>query len=231
MPTKRPLLLSCEHGGNRVPARYAQLFAGHRRLLASHRAVDLGALGLARALSRRLGAPLIAATTTRLLVDLNRSAGHPRWFSEITRKLPEAERQQIVARHYAPYRARVRERLAGWIGSGRVALHVSVHSFTPQLDGKPRRCDIGLLYDPARPLEVAWADAWVRALRDRAPALVVRRNYPYRGITDGFVTRLRREFPPSAYAGIELEINQAWTQRSRTEWRHLTSTLAATLPR
>ncbi len=231
MPAERLLLLTCEHGGNRVPARYAPLFAGRRRLLASHRALDLGALAAARALRQRLGVPLIAATTTRLLVDLNRSPGHRRWFSEITRELPKAERQRIVARHYEPYRARVRERLSGWIASGRVALHVSVHSFTPRLDGERRRCDIGLLYDPARPLEVAWADAWARALRTRAPSLVVRRNYPYRGIADGLVTRLRRELPRRAYAGIELEINQAWTRRSPADWRRLMADLAATLPR
>ena len=42
-------------------------------------------------------------------------------------------------------------------------IHVSSHSFTPELDGKVRRADVGLLYDPAPRGEV---DA-VRALEGR----------------------------------------------------------------
>jgi len=41
-------LITCEHGGNRIPARYRPLFACHGALLASHRGYDPGALALAR---------------------------------------------------------------------------------------------------------------------------------------------------------------------------------------
>jgi predicted N-formylglutamate amidohydrolase len=71
-------LVTCEHGGNRIPAPYRKLFVRQRALLDSHRGWDPGALQMARALSTALRAPLVASTTSRLLVDLNRSAGHPR---------------------------------------------------------------------------------------------------------------------------------------------------------
>ena len=44
-------LVTCEHGGNDIPPRYAPLFRGRRALLASHRGYDPGALVTARALA------------------------------------------------------------------------------------------------------------------------------------------------------------------------------------
>ena len=101
------LVLSCEHGGNRVPARWRDRFKGSEALLRSHRGWDPGALPLARSLARRLGAPLIASTVTRLLVEPNRSLGHPRLFSDLTRPLPSSERALLVERYWRPHRARV----------------------------------------------------------------------------------------------------------------------------
>src|SRR5690606_35692473 len=139
--------LSCEHGGNRIPARWAPLFEGADEVLASHRGWDPGALSLARTLARRLGAPLVATTVSRLLVEPNRSPGHPRLFSEFTHGLPAAERKELLARYFMPHRARVRAVAEGVRErSGRV-LHLGVHSFTPVLDGRIRDVDLGVLYD------------------------------------------------------------------------------------
>ncbi len=68
--------------------------------------------------------------------------------------------------------------------------------------------DVGLLYDPARPLGRAVADAWEQALLGIAPRLVVRRNAPYTGVQDGLVPALRRALPSEAYDGVEIELNQ-----------------------
>ena len=46
------LLITCEHGGNRVPHAYRNLFASASRLLQSHRGYDAGALALAREIAR-----------------------------------------------------------------------------------------------------------------------------------------------------------------------------------
>jgi predicted N-formylglutamate amidohydrolase len=202
------LLLTCEHGGNTVPPAYRPLFRGKDRLLATHRGYDLGARDAARYLERALGAPLVCATVTRLLADLNRSVGNPALFSRFTRPLPPGERQQILDRHYHPYR----DLVAGWIAAhvrrGESVLHLSVHSFTPVLNGQRRRADIGLLYDPARPREARLCDEWQAALRACEAGWQVRRNYPYRGVSDGFIPLLRRRFPRSRYIGVEIEINQ-----------------------
>lgn len=224
------LLLSCEHGGNRVPAAYRELFAGQAALLATHRGYDIGALAAARHLRDAWGAPLVAATTTRLLVDLNRSPGHHRRFSEFTRSLPAAERARILARHYAPYRDDVAARVAAAVAAGRRVWHVSVHSFVAALDGQERGCDVGLLYDPSRPMERRLGRDWQAGLRRHAPGLRVRRNFPYRGVADGLVTALRRQFGPRQYAGLELELNQALAEAGGAPWRQLLAALAASLP-
>lgn len=203
------LLLTCEHGGNGVPHRYRYLFRGKKRLLDSHRGHDIGARAAAQYLGRRLGAPLVCGTVTRLLVDLNRSEGHPALFSAVTRPLQAPVRRELLARHYHPYR----DLVASWIGArirrGQRVLHVSVHSFTPALDGRRRRADVGLLYDPARPAERSVCRDWQAELAVREPGVKVRLNYPYRGTSDGLVKSLRGRFPQGAYAGVELELNQA----------------------
>jgi predicted N-formylglutamate amidohydrolase len=203
------LVLSCEHASNRVPARYAPAFARAGRVLDTHRGYDIGAAAVARALARATGAPLFEGRATRLLVDLNRSPGHRAQFSEYTRDLPADERRRIVAEHYAPHRSEVERAIRRLAGAGRRVLHVPVHSFTPRLHGHTRTAELGLLYDPARRRERAVAAAWKRALADLAPQLRVRRNYPYRGVSDGFGPALRRQFPDARYACLEIEINQA----------------------
>ncbi len=202
------LLLTCEHGGNTVPDEWRTLFAGEEMRLASHRGWDPGALDAARTLAEALEAPLISATTTRLLVDLNRSPGHRNLFSPVTRPLPAADRARILREHYHPWRERVESTLERMLALGPV-LHVSVHSFTPVLDGRFRRVDIGLLYDPSRNAERRFCADWHAALRASQPALRIRRNQPYRGTADGFTRWLRRRHPDPDYAGIELELNQA----------------------
>jgi predicted N-formylglutamate amidohydrolase len=220
------LLLTCEHGGRRVPARHRALFAGAERTLASHRGWDAGALDVARRLARAWRAPLLPATTTRLLVDLNRSPHNPAVFSERTRSLPRAQREALLAQVHRPHWARVRAELAR--GRGAV-LHLAIHSFTPVLRGARRDFGIGILYDPARPRERSLARAWQRRLRAALPGIGVRRNAPYRGDSDGLTSALRVELPASRYLGFEIELNQRWIATA-AQRRALAAAIAAHLP-
>jgi predicted N-formylglutamate amidohydrolase len=227
------IVLTCEHGGNRVPARHARLFASARAraALSSHRGLDIGALRVARFLERRLRAPLIHSTVTRLLVELNRSIGHRELFSEFSARLSGAERERILRRHYRPYRDRVRAEIARQAGGGRRTLHVAVHSFTPRLHGHTRTADVALLYDPRRRDEVRLCVLWKAALEELQPELRVRRNYPYRGEDDGFTTVLRRDFGRRRYLGIELEVNQALLAGPAAARDRVTRTIAESLIR
>ena len=212
------LLITCEHGGNSVPARYAPLFRGNGSLLRTHRGWDPGALLLARELAAELRAPLVEATTTRLLVDMNRSIGHPDLFSLITRNCGAAEKARILFLYYYPYRRRVEARIAAAARNGWRVVHISVHSFAPRLSGEVRRADIGLLYDPARRPERAFSRRLRAILKSTVPGLAVRCNYPYRGTADGLATHLRRHYPARLYAGIELEVNQKHAALPAPAW-------------
>lgn len=199
-------LFTCEHGGHAVPGEYQALFRGAEEVLASHRGWDAGALDVFKALAPDHGDAVFAATTTRLLVDLNRSLHHPRVFSEFTRALPPAARADLAARCWRPWREAVAGTVAGWLDSGHPVRHIAVHSFTPVLNGQVRHADIGLLYDPGRETERILCLRWQSLLAARGWR--VRRNYPYRGNADGHTTALRRRFGPG-YAGVEVELNQA----------------------
>lgn len=202
------IVLTCEHGGNAVPATYRSLFAGAAGVLATHRGWDIGALAVARGIAKNLGAPLHGSTTTRLLVDLNRSLHLNGVWSEWSRPLDAAEKDTIIARYYRPYRNSVEDHLSQLVTQGRRVLHLSIHSFTPVLNGTSRNANVGILYDPQRPFEAQLARSLCVAVRAADKALLVRKNYPYVGRTDGFTTYLRRQFPAAQYAGIEIETRQ-----------------------
>jgi len=223
------LFLTCEHAGNDVPAAYGPLFVGHEHLLPTHRGWDPGALQLAEEMAERFSAPLYYETTTRLLVDLNRSLTRPDLHSEASRDLPPAERDAILDAHYHPHRRTVLAAVAAAVAGGARVVHLASHSFTPELDGEVRVADIGLLYDPQRPGEVAFSTAWLEALSARDPTLRLRRNYPYLGTGDGLQTALRRLHAADRYIGVELEVNQRYVEAGGPAWPALRQTLGETL--
>ncbi len=143
---------------------------------------------------------------SRLLVDINRSLHKRSLFSAFTKELSEDEKKKILSDHYWPFRSVFAERIAEVIENNQVVFHVSVHSFTPILNGEVRKTDIGLLFNPGHGREKELALEWKSILNDQFPLLKVRFNYPYLGRTDGHVAPLRQQFG-NAYAGIELEMN------------------------
>lgn len=225
----RYFLISCEHGGNRIPSAYRRFFVGFGGLLRSHRGYDMGALRMAKDFAAMLRAPLFASTTSRLLVDLNRSVGNPHLYSEATRDAPRAIREEILECCYFPYREGAEADIAEAIRQGRRVVHISSHSFTPELNGEIRNADIGLLYDPGRWLEQDFCNRWRASIRARQPTVKVRRNYPYRGTSDGFVAYLRQRFSPDVYTGIELEVNQKHVFEGHRPWAAFRELLLETL--
>jgi predicted N-formylglutamate amidohydrolase len=225
----RCLIFSCEHGGREVPEVYAGLFAGHQTLLDSHRGWDPGALQLGRQMAGAFGAPLFASTTTRLLVDLNRTIGHRQLHSELGRGLTRAQRQQVVDEHYRPHRDAVESEIARRVAGKEAVIHIASHSFTPVFGGIVRRADVAWLYDPRRPGETLLARRWQAALAQRAPGLRLRRNYPYQGRGDGLASQLRKRHPDAAYVGIELEVNQRFVLQGGAPWETLRSDLVESL--
>jgi predicted N-formylglutamate amidohydrolase len=205
---KQHYLLSCEHAGNHIPEEYAHLFKGKEEVLYTHKGIDFGALRLAQHLEEETGLPLYYTTISRLLVEANRSEGNEDLFSEHSNVLPEAEKQALMQKHYYPHRKQVEKALALEIAGGHAVIHLAVHTFTPALDGEVREADLGILFDPKRPLEQGFAEKFRHELIRQNASRTVLFNSPYPGTDDSLPTYLRTKFSKEAYGGLELEVNQ-----------------------
>lgn len=207
-------LLTCEHASAAVPEGLD--LGVPPAVLDTHVAFDAGAADAAAALAAVAGAPLIPGRFSRLVADLNRSEDNPEVIPATAfgiavpgnRGLTEAARRARLDTYWRPHReavaAAVRERIA----VAGVCLHVAVHSFTPALDPDRRSFSAGVLFDPSRSLERLVAGAMLDALGKAG--LDARANEPYAGVADGLTTALRRDHADATYAGIELELNQAF---------------------
>jgi predicted N-formylglutamate amidohydrolase len=218
------LILSCEHGGNRVSSLYKKLFS--KKLLSSHRGYDPGALAVARDFAAATGARFFYSTVSRLLIELNRPLGHPQVFFLA---LPERERERLLRRYYFPYWRGIETAIRNAVRRGLRVLHVSVHSFTPRLRGVRRTTDVGLLFDPRRAPEAAFCRTWKAAIEERIPRLVVRHNDPYQGASPSVVAAMREKFGARSYVGVQIEVNQKFPRGEPRRWLALRKALRAAL--
>lgn len=223
LPSSPELIISCEHAGNKIPEQYQSLFDGVDEILHSHRGWDPGSLELAQTLAEKTNSELFAHPFTRLFIELNRSIGHPKLFSEFTRSLNKSERESIIETYYLPHRNTVIEAIKQNALQNRPTIHISVHTFTPVFDGKERDFEIGLLYDPKRVPEKNVCQTWKSLLKETLPNFRIRMNQPYKGISDGFTTFLRKRFDEKLYMGIELEMNQKLFYEDDKKWINICS--------
>lgn len=134
-------VVTCDHATNTVPP-----FVGGGDLglppadMERHIAYDVGAKGLALALGKALNSPVICSNFSRLVIDPNRGMDDPTLLMQLYDGsiIPANRRaddlQTRLARCYTPYH----DALTGLMARPETAL-LSVHSFTPQLRGRPPR--------------------------------------------------------------------------------------------
>lgn len=201
-------IITCEHASPAIPGPWQRLLDPFCSECEEHRLWDRGTPEIAGWLGKLLKAPVFKGEYSRLLVDLNRSVAHPSLFSPAIRELPDHQRTRILTTYYYPFRHQVIRALDYLVTEKKPILHISVHSFTPVLDGEPRLADFGLLYDPYRERERETSELWLYHLKTARPDLTCRANYPYLGVTDGHTTAMRRAFGRRGYMGVELEFNQ-----------------------
>lgn len=215
MSSRYSLLVSCEHASNAVPEHLDNLGLTDEELAGYH-AWDEGAKPAAEALAEAFGAPIFLGEWSRLVADLNRPDDLPQVVPEVAfglvvpgnQGLTEAERRERITTYHAPYWGRVLDQIRRLETADPEAkvVHLSVHSFTPELEGQVRAVSIGVMFDPAYPLEQALADKLVARIRQHG--LVSAENQPYDGRAAALVTSCRNVLRAERYAGIEFEINQ-----------------------
>ncbi len=213
------LVLSCEHASWRLPQDVD--LGVPSDVLTSQASWDHGALEIAAALSAEVGLPVHTGAFSRMFVDLNRAADHPdvipahSYGADVLGNLglTAGDRAARLAQYHAPYWDAIRHDVVAQLADRGAVLHLSSHSFAPELDPTNRAFDCGVLYDPAHAFEAELAEQLLIALREAG--LAVRANQPYTGTGPAVCTSLRREFAGKRYAGIELETSHAVTTSHR----------------
>ena len=179
--SSHPLILVCEHASRYIPEALNNLGLDDAAAR-EHIAWDIGALQLAEALSETLGATLLSANYSRLLIDLNRPRHAPDSIpaqSEIyqvpgNRELDEASREYRRQTLFKPFHARLQTLIDARIAKGQPVRVVGIHSFTPVYYGQPRPLEIGVLFGQAK----AYAQRVLDGLGEIA--LQVAGNQPYK---------------------------------------------------
>jgi len=214
------VFISAEHASADLPQDAPDLGLNDQTLK-SHASWDPGAAELARAIAQAIGAPLLLGDHSRLLADLNRSPDNPQVVPEVAfgvlvpgnRELKDRDREERIRKYHKPYWDEANRQVTSMISNSGHCLHISVHSFTPEIDPPSRRFDLGLLYDPAHELECQIAKKLAaQAMMD---GYSVEHNRPYSGTADGLTTALRNRLPQLRYTSVEIEINQG---SMRGEW-------------
>jgi predicted N-formylglutamate amidohydrolase len=201
-----PVLLVCEHASNAMPAPWGDLGLpeGAR---AAHIAWDIGALGLARELSRALDATLIHAPVSRLIYDLNRAPDLPSAMparSEVfdiagNAAITPAQRTARTKAVYLPWVAGLHGLIATRIATGPRPIVITIHSFTPVYHGAQRSVEFGIIHDADPSLACTIFDAAAQT------GLNTQLNAPYSAADD--VTHTLRLFAtPYGLQNAMLEI-------------------------
>ncbi|MCH8302923.1 MAG: N-formylglutamate amidohydrolase, partial [Proteobacteria bacterium] len=152
-----PIILICDHASRRFPAalKTMGLDPVARRC---HLALDIGAGALTERLAKMLSATAVLCQYSRLVVDCNRQLMDPSAFLEFgdgivvpgNRNLHPEEKKARADEIYWPYHHAIESQLERLGAQGRPPIFVSVHSFTPVLNGESRPWEMGVLWDTDR---------------------------------------------------------------------------------
>jgi len=177
------VLLCCDHAANAVPLHMEGLGLPADEL-ARHIGWDIGAAAVTRALAEAFDCPAYLSGYSRLIIDCNRPLPSPTSIpptsdgTEIpaNRELSAADRRLRAAYFFAPYHQAIAHRLDAVLGTGRlVPFFVSIHSFTPAMNGKARPWQLGLLFEHDRRLVEPLKQAFLAL----DPSLTIGENEPY----------------------------------------------------
>ena len=184
----RRAILTCDHASNRMPEEIGDIGLSPADM-ARHIAYDVGARGVTLGLADRLGITAVLSRFSRIVIDPNRAEDDPtlvrriydRSVVEGNRHADAAEVARRLATYYRPYHDAIAGRIAQMRASGTDPAIIAIHSYTPQLAGRPPRpWQVGILWD-----EVDGRMALPLMAALRAEGWCVGDNEPYPGTYGG----------------------------------------------
>lgn len=149
-----PLIIACDHAENVIPNSLngLGLSAAHLR---RHIAYDIGAKQVSLLLSKLFDAPLLLAGYSRLVIDLNRHLHDPTLILEesdgieipgnmnLTSEMINQRKETFFHTYHQQYK-----KMTGTLVSRyERPVILSVHSFTPTMNGFHRPWEMGVLWD------------------------------------------------------------------------------------
>ena len=149
-----PVLLVCDHASNRFPRSLGTMGLDYLDRV-SHIALDIGAGAVAESLANNVRATTVLCQYSRLIVDCNRKLIDDSAFLEKSDgvdipgndNLQESEKERRASEIYWPYHNTIKDQIVRLKKHGIDPVVISIHSFTPVMNGNDREWEIGVLWD------------------------------------------------------------------------------------
>jgi predicted N-formylglutamate amidohydrolase len=215
------LVLISDHAGRAIPQRLGKLGLTQAEL-DQHIGWDIGIGAMARRMAEALDAPAVIGGYSRLVIDCNRRLDDPSSIAQESDRIPVpgnrglsvAERKARAAAIFHPYHDAIDAIVAAKRGAGPLPAIISLHSFTPRMNGFARPWHVGVLWnrDPRLPVPVM-----VRLLKE--PGIVVGDNEPYSGRDEhGYSMPYHAEAPGLPHALFEVRQDLIGHESGVVEW-------------
>jgi len=204
-----PVLLVCDHASNRFPRSLGTMGLDYLNRV-SHIALDIGAGAVANALAEKLGATSVLCQYSRLIVDCNRALIDESTFLEHSdgvdvpgnHNLQISEKERRASEIYWPYHNAIKGQIVRLKKNEIEPIVISIHSFTPVINGNDREWEVGVLWDK----DPATAEIFLTRLAKAG--YLVGDNKPYSGKDpEDFTIDYHAESIGLSHVGIEISQN------------------------
>ena len=169
--------------------------------------LDIGAGAIAESLADKLGATALLCQYSRLVVDCNRELSDNSVFLENSegidipgnQNLSSSEKERRVSEIYWPYHNAIESQIYRLRDQGINPVIISIHSFTPVMNGEDREWEMGVLWDK----DQITAEFFLNKLMDAS--FLVGNNEPYSGkAPEDFTIDYHAESIGLPHVGIEI---------------------------
>ena len=172
----------CDHAGRNFPAKLGQLGIRDEDRQ-KHITYDIGTEEIGVYLGEKLNAVTFIAHYSRLVADVNRDPFRFDFVPEVSDHIPVPGNKDMSAKElrarineiYKPYQYALGDCLEGFLKRGEIPFLLSIHSFTPEMNGERRPWEIGILWTD----EDRAAPPMLDALQKNNPDLTIGDNAPY----------------------------------------------------
>ncbi len=180
-----PVLMFCEHAGNRLPPEVPAYLGMDNEFLDSYHGYDIGIPHVARKVANKLNATCILGVYSRLLIDLNRKLDAPDVLHDhddniiipANQELSEEDWQHRVKNYYEPYHEICKHHVERLLKLYDRPIIFSFHSFPRRQTSFPAPFPFNFTIHYSEDYGVA--DVMRKFFAERYPEVILGDNDPY----------------------------------------------------